>query len=112
MKPIEPSKNSFPLQPLLRAWQVNSTLPPRFEEQVWLRIAQQEALPVQPLRRFWEWLVAGCARPSFTFAYATVLVAVGLAGGLWHARLETTRVTATLGALYVRAVNPYSIEGR
>ncbi|HHY86223.1 MAG TPA: hypothetical protein GYA07_11940 [Verrucomicrobia bacterium] len=97
------------LRSLLREWEVDSAVPPRFEENVWRRIAAREAAAPNLLlwwRRFVEPLIL---RPAFATAFSAVLVAAGLLAGALHARAVSERTAESLGALYVQNVDPYQM---
>jgi hypothetical protein len=105
----EPSNENDPaLRKVLREWEVKDTLPPRFREQVWQRIARREASSSESA---WvlisNWFGGLFARPSLAVGYVTVLLAAGLLAGYLHARADTTRVSEELGARYVQMLDPY-----
>jgi hypothetical protein len=100
--------NDAALSAVLRDWRVSTALPPRFQEQVWQRIARREPLPAMtPWAMLLNWIGQAMARPSLAASYLTVLLAAGLIGGYWHAQLEKTRTAETLGSRYVQMVDPY-----
>lgn len=107
MKPENPSKNDSALAALLREWKVESSLPPRFGEQVWRRVAQSEIPVANPLALLRDWIAQALARPSFALSYAAVLLLAGLGVGLWQGHLTSTRAAETLRARYVQMVDPY-----
>jgi hypothetical protein len=105
-----PEENE-PLRRVLREWTVEAPLPPRFQEQVWRRIAQaetrQEATGGTGL---WRLLGVLLPRPRFAFAYlALLLVAGGLAGSL-SAQIKTHRINSELGSRYVQSIDPYRTD--
>ena len=97
-----------PLDKKLRTWKVTAALPPRFEENVWKRVA---ALDKSPAVSFWrtveERLARAFLRPAFASAYLALLLAAGLGTGYWQARSKTESVDKALAAKYVQAVDPY-----
>ena len=96
------------LHEVLRTWHVKEPLPPRFGERVWQRIERAESLPVTSLRsQVLAWLDQVMTRPSLAVSYVTVLLAVGLAAGYWHARLDNAQTADQLGARYVQMMDPY-----
>jgi hypothetical protein len=110
MNTIPPNENDPALRAVLREWKPASSLPPRFQEQVWQRIERAEAkanLPALAWDRLQEWIAAMLPRPALALAYVTVLLVVGATLGWNQARVETTRVTSELGARYAQAVDPY-----
>ena len=98
------------LHEVLRQWTVDPPLPPRFQEQVWRRIARTEAKP-EPTITFWSWLLhlaeVNLPRPKFAYSYVAILLLLGVVGGAWTAQLETSRLDAALGSRYMQAVDPY-----
>jgi hypothetical protein len=106
LKP-EPANDDV-LQQKLQTWVVNTPLPPRFEEQVWQRIARAEARPEATLRdtivRLFELVLV---RPRVAYAYIAVLLALGMGAGSWAAQRENSRLDVTLGSRYVRSLDPY-----
>ena len=98
------------LREVLREWTVAPPLPPRFQEQVWRRIARAEAKP-QPAKRLWSWLLhlaeMNLPRPNFAYSYVAILLLLGVVGGAWAAQRETNRLDAALGSRYVQSIDPY-----
>lgn len=96
------------LDKVLREWQIRDTLPPRFREQVWQRIAREEA---EAPGSFWSLLLGrlggALSRPSLAVSYVAVLVLSGLLAGYWHARSDNARTAEALGARYVQMVDAY-----
>ena len=98
------------LRAALREWAVTEPLPPRFQEQVWKRIAKSEAPPAMsgsPWTLLTDWVNALLPRPAFALAFATVLLLVGGAAGWAQARYEAAQVGDQLEARYLRVVDPY-----
>jgi hypothetical protein len=87
---------------------VDTPLPPRFQEQVWHRVARAEA-QVEPSWRslLWRFLEAGLTRPRVAYVYIAVFLGLGLGMGAWAAQRENDRLDATLGSRYVQSVDPY-----
>lgn len=106
------SENPEPLRKLLREWNVNEPLPPRFQENVWRRIEQAEisTAPI-PTTTGWAlvkaWLAAMLPRPALAVAYLSVLLVAGMAAGYWQARQTTAHLDNELGTRYVQSVDPY-----
>ena len=100
--------NDEPLERTLRTWVMDQPLPPRFQEQVWQRIARAEAGPApglwSSLARVLELVLT---RPRFAYAYIALLLTLGLGAGAWEAQKANSRLDATLGSQYVRALDPY-----
>jgi hypothetical protein len=104
----EQTESDAALNAVLRDWRVNAALPPRFQEQVWQRIARQETpTTATPWALLVSWVEQTLARPALAASYVTVLLLAGLATGYWQARLEGARTSAELGSRYVQMVDPY-----
>jgi len=105
-------ENDVRLQETLRQWMVTTPLPPRFEQRVWRRIeqadAQRQPTTVESLVRLIELVLV---RPKLAYAYAAVLLVLGMAAGSWAAQRETVRLSATLGSRYVQSIDPYYTAG-
>ncbi len=101
------------LNSLLRQWQVDAPLPPRFQEQVWRRITRAEG--PQPESAFlagFSWLMDTLLpRPRFALAYMAILLSAGIAAGSWTAQAKTTRLESTLRQRYIQSVDPYRAAG-
>lgn len=87
MKNATPSSDERALGKLLRDGRPTPALPPRFEENVWRRIEQNEA----PARANWvEALALLVLKPRFAIASVCGLVLIGALLGTWdgsaHAR--------------------------
>ena len=96
------------LSELLQGWQVKESLPPRFGERVWQRISRIEtAEPASLWSQLAGWFDQVMMRPSLAVSYVTVLLAVGLAAGYWHARLDNAQMADQLGTRYVQMMDPY-----
>lgn len=102
------AENADPLRDILRAWTVEASLPPRFQEHVWQRIARAEA---QAQGGAWDvfvsWLQLLLGRPKIALSYVTVLLALGTAAGSWMAQVQSSRMDEALGKRYVQSVDPY-----
>jgi hypothetical protein len=112
MKP-EASNEEERLDQALGAWKVHSTLPPRFNQQVWHRIDRQTAqAPAGLLPWLFQWLNQATAHPALATGYVAVLLLTGLSAGYWHARVDTTRASETLGTRYVQMMTSYEDHTR
>lgn len=89
----------------LDEWKVGEPLPPRFQEQVWRRIAQEQSSPSG-----WQfvlgWLNELLARRTVAASYLVILVISGVVLGSWTAQLERNRLDAAMGSSYVRSIDP------
>jgi hypothetical protein len=112
MKPNQQSENSDEqLRSALREWVVDTPLPPRFQEQVWKRIARTEARPTVGLwTAFSRWLDAALPRPKVAFAYIAALMILGVAAGSVTAQVKSSQLRAALGERYVQSIDPYRAE--
>ena len=98
------------LDQILKQWVVDRPLPPRFQEQVWHRIARTETIPTTR-GGIWALLQglieANLPRPRFASVYVASLVLLGVVSGAWAAQRESSRLKADLGSRYVQSVDPY-----
>jgi hypothetical protein len=110
MKENHPSEKDKALSALLRAWKPDVTLPPRFQEAVWNRIACAEAAPTLSL---WQALASRIEttlrRPAFAASYVAVLLFTGLGAGYWHGEGKTAQAASEWRARYVQTVDPYQM---
>jgi hypothetical protein len=107
MKPKNPSEENDPLlSDVLGQWKVDATLPPRFQENVWRRIAQQEA-KARPRQSFTSWIEAAFKRPALVTSYVTVLLFIGLTTGHLRAHDKAVQEQSHERTLYVQLVDPY-----
>lgn len=92
----------------MRVWRVDSSIPPRFQEQVWQRIERAEVA-----KEVFSWsamvneFLRALTRPALATAYVSALLVAGLLAGHWHARADTTKWDKALASRYVQAVDPY-----
>ena len=109
MKPNFNAENDAPLRKVLGEWVVeNAALPPRFQEQVWQRIAREEA-QVKPgvWQNLAQWVEATFSRPALAASYVAVLLFAGLSTGYWQAHGKSTQTESQQRAFYVQSVDPY-----
>jgi hypothetical protein len=98
------------LRALLKECKVVATLPPRFQEQVWRRIARREQQPSVwfSLRAsLTHWINTMLPRPALAVSYVAVLLVVGASVGWAQARQEKARVSGEMSLRYVQTVDPY-----
>ncbi len=111
MKANETPEESRGLGRVMRAWRVETPLPPRFQQEVWRRIERAES-QTQP--SFWGWLAGllevHLLRPQFALSYVAALVVLGVAAGALMAQATTRRVNADLGARYVQSLDPFHAD--
>src|SRR5690349_15197573 len=89
------------LSQVLKQWVVDAPLPPRFQEQVWQRIARAERKPEATIG-FWalirQIVEMNLPRPKFAYSYVAILVLLGVVSGAWAAQRESNRLHADLGS--------------
>ena len=103
---LDPSEGRF--RALLRESRATPSLPPRFQENVWRRIAEAEAPAKSAGNAGWlDALVAGVLRPRLAFATIATLMLAGVLLGA-HGGAEAARQDAQ--ARYVAAVAPNSVR--
>jgi hypothetical protein len=111
MKPGGHDDPDASLDKLLGEWKVHSTLPPRFQERVWHRIALAGAAP--SARTSWAALFSRIqtmlAQPRLAAGYVTALLLLGFAAG-WARGLEkSAEMDQQLGSRYVQVIDPYQM---
>ena len=108
MKSNPPNENDAPLRAVLREWQTDAPLPPRFQEQVWQRIAREEAPASATLwQLFARRVEALFNRPVLAVSYIAVLLVAGLATGYSQAQVKSAHTAAQYRARYVQSIDPY-----
>ena len=98
------------LRTLLKDCEVAATLPPRFQEQVWRRIARREQQPSVwfSLRTsLAQWINAELPRPALAVSYVAILLVIGASAGWAQAQQERLRVSTQMSQRYVQSVDPY-----
>jgi hypothetical protein len=98
-----------PLQRVLKDWRVETPLPPRFQAQVWTRIAARESAGFAPWKSLTRWLEQLALRPAFAVSYASLLLVIGLGAGLWQSHQASRRNLEAMSARYVQMVDPYQM---
>ena len=116
MKTKEPGKHDELLRNLLKEWRTDASLPPRFQESVWMRIERAEYSQAPSASLVWgvraviaHWIGTVLPRPALAVSYVAILLAVGVTAGWAQAHQETMRVKNELGERYVRVLDPYLI---
>jgi len=111
MKPSQTHDDDQSLRRVLRHWTVDTPLPPRFQEQVWRRIARAETQPVpSPWAWLSRWVEGLLPRPKFAFSYVAALLVLGVAAGSLAAQATTRRLNADLGMRYVQSLDPFHAD--
>jgi len=103
-----PAPENDPLDRALRRWTLSSSLPPRFQENVWQRIATAD----RPTRnggwaRLGLLLDTVLPRPSVAAAYLSLIFALGIGAGTLAAHASSSRLETELSLRYVQSVDPY-----
>ena len=100
-----------PLDRVLHQWKADASQPPRFQEQVWQRIASAETRPKPSLwPRVWQILEEVLPRPKFAMAYLSLILALGVAAGSVAAQSKVSRLDSELSIRYVQSVDPYRAD--
>ena len=98
------------LSKALKEWRAEASLPPRFQEQVWQRIALAES---KTSHNWWQILIGRVesvfVRPALAVSYVAILLFLGLATGYWHADQKTARAESHWRTLYIQSVDPYQM---
>ncbi len=96
------------LDAVLRQWNVEAELPPRFQEQVWQRIARAEARRGPDWAGAWARLIAVVLpRPGVAVSYVAALLLLGVTAGSLAAQIKSQHLQAALGLRYVQSLDPY-----
>ena len=100
------SKHDPRLDPLLKDWKAHIDLPPRFESEVWRRIA----LAQEKRSDFWsfEWLFRMTCQPKPAFAILAVAVLLGTGLANWQAERNYHHDMAASKARYIHSVDPFA----
>ena len=105
---MEPREHDEPLSTVLQSWSIKEAVPPRFQEQVWQRIARVEpSTPAVIWSAFLNWLDAALPRKAPAAAFVTILLLAGVVGGSWRARQTSERWENALASRYVQMVDPF-----
>lgn len=110
MKTNHNAENEERLHEVLREWKVDATMPPRFQEQVWRRIALAEK-PDEIKTSLWQalklWVESTFSRPALALAYIAVLMMIGLTTGYIRAEDKSAHAESQWRAEYVQSIDPY-----
>jgi hypothetical protein len=94
------------LKALLNEWQPQVDLPPRFESEVWKRIALAQE---KSANRFsWEWLWGITCPPRVAFALVLTAVFFGMVSADLRAQETYHHEMAAAESRYVRSVDPFA----
>ena len=94
------------LNALLREWQPQADLPPRFESEVWHRIA----LAQERRSDFWslDWLFRITCQPRLAFAIVATAVLLGTGLAAWQAQRNYHHEMAASKSRYILSVDPFA----
>jgi hypothetical protein len=108
MKSNQHPEHDPALRKTLGQWVVNTQLPPRFQEQVWHRIARAEAVVKPSFWQLWkDWIEATFSRPALACSYVVLLLSAGLGAGYWQAHDRSEQAKSQSRERYVQSVDPY-----
>jgi hypothetical protein len=107
MNTNNPNPDDAKLSSLLRESRVAPSLPPRFQDNVWRRIADTETGAAPDSLTWLDALIAWVLRPRWAFAAVAVLV---LAGALVGVRDGNQLARRDAQARYLAAVAPNSLR--
>src|ERR1700682_1589111 len=91
------------LDSLLRDWQPQVDLPPRFESEVWRRIALAQEKPASWLN--FDWLFRIANQPKLAFASVVLAVFLGTGLAAWQARQNYHQEIAASKVRYIHSVD-------
>jgi len=91
---------------LLKSWKPPIDVPPRFESEVWRRIA----LAQEKRSEFWSfrWLFQLTCQPKLAFAMVVVAVFLGTGVANWQAERSYHRDMAASESRYIHSVDPFA----
>src|SRR5260221_1622734 len=92
------------LDALLRDWQPQVDLPPRFESEVWRRIALAQEKPASWLN--FDWLFQITNQPKLAFAIVMTAVVLGAGLAAWQAPQSYHQGISTAKIRYIQTVDP------
>jgi hypothetical protein len=107
MKDNQNNPDDRKLHSLLRKWNPDTPLPPRFRDNVWNRIEAQRPVCSPPLWALMlDWLKSSFPRPALARAYVMVLLLIGLAGGWVQAQHRNAKINGELETRYLQSIDP------
>lgn len=108
---MNPQKD--PLDKALKSWKPRVELSPRFQAEVWQRIADREAESAwTPLRLWLEQAAAVLTRPRYATAFvaAVIILSAGLAQAQFYAHDRSSN--GDLQVRYFNSIDPYAKTSR
>ena len=94
------------LKALLREWQPQADLPPRFESEVWHRIALNEERRTSWMN--FDWLFRTTCQPRLAFAIVAASVLLGTALANWQAARSYHHEMEASKSRYIQLVDPFA----
>lgn len=108
MKPNEESGNDRKLDAVLKEWVVDAPIGPRFQEEVWKRIARADPGTATGLWASLKGLLeSALPQPKVAYSYLLALLLIGMAAGSVVAQKRNHRLDASLGSRYLQTIDPY-----
>lgn len=99
-------KHDQRLSALLRDWQPQVDLPPRFESEVWRRIALAQEKPASWLNFDWLFRITNQPRLAFAMVMTAIILGTGLA--TWQAQQNYHQEIAASKVRYIQSVDPFA----
>ena len=101
-------KDNDSLHERLQEWHVHPTIPPRFQAEVWAKIAARETeRGPASFSEFLRWLFPSPVFLRFATVTAMGILAIGVAFGQVAARSTNERHEITLAQHYAASIDPY-----
>jgi hypothetical protein len=100
------SKRDHQFKTLLQSWQPKADLPPRFESEVWRRIALSQEKPASWLN--FDWLFRITNQPRLAFAIVMTAMVIGSGSAMWQAQRNYNHQMAGSESRYIHSVDPFS----
>ena len=94
------------LQKQLAAWNIEVDLPPRFQADVWARIAARESERLTWRERAAEWFAAAFFQPRLAAAVAAISLILGAGTAYLRAQDFNAASGRQMEARYMAAINP------
>jgi len=94
------------LKALLRDWQPKADLPPRFESEVWHRIALNEERRSSWLN--FDWLLQVTCQPRLAFAIVAIAILLGTGLANLQALRSYHHEMAASKVRYIQSVDPFA----
>lgn len=102
------SEKSLP--DVLQKWKVGAVPSPRFQEQVWQRVARASVAEPGLAEIFIARIEDLFRRPTLGVCYVAVLLVAGWGAGSMQAHRAEGHAKAQFQAMYVQSVDPYQMH--